>query len=113
VDRVDGVRGERLGQRLGDAEIDDHRLSVAAFHAGDQDVRRLKVAMHDALGVGMVDSVTNGAEQHESFRDRQPFAIAVLDERVALDVLHRKVRQSRGSQPRVVHLRDAGMVHHR
>ncbi len=56
--------GERLRDRLGDAEVDDlgHRLAVAL---GDQHVRGLEVAMEDAAPVRVLDAVADLHEELE------------------------------------------------
>ena len=50
--------GEPLGGGLGHAEVDDfgHRLAVVF---GDEDVRRLEVAVDDALLMGVLDGLAD------------------------------------------------------
>ena len=52
----------RWRDRLGDAEVDHLRHRPAVLH-GDQDVRRLDVAVDDALLVGVLDRLADLDEQ--------------------------------------------------
>ena len=68
-----GVGGLPLGSgpKLRDAEVEDLRDHVTVLVDGDEDVRRLEIAMHDAFGV----------------RDGDPDAVAALVQRRGAAVL--------------------------
>jgi hypothetical protein len=75
------IRGIR---QLGDAEVEQSGLAAR----GDEDVRRLEIAMHDAPCVGIRDGIEHREEQLDPLPHRQPSRIAVLENRLALDVLY-------------------------
>ena len=62
--------GQLLAGRLGDAEVDDlrHRRAVVQRH---QDVRRLEVAVDDALLVGVLHGLADLDEQLQPLAERQ------------------------------------------
>src|SRR5206468_3831339 len=76
---------------FGHAEVDHlrHWLSVDESH---QDVRRLEVAMDDALLMGVLHRLANGGEQFQPFADAELGIVAELGERQAVDKLHDEVR---------------------
>ena len=61
--------GQPRAGRLGDAEVDHlgHRLAVVE---GDQDVRRLQVAVDDALLVGVLHGLADRDEELEPLARR-------------------------------------------
>ena len=80
---VDGLISQLLADRLGDAEVDhlDHRDAVVR---GDQDVRRLQVAVDDALAVGMLDRLADGQKQIQPLAGRELLLVAVINDRGCL-----------------------------
>ena len=76
------------GQHLGDAKVEQLHLSGA----GDQDVRRLEVAVHDEPAVRVLDGVAHRADERDALLDRAGVRVAVPVERHAVDVLHGEER---------------------
>jgi hypothetical protein len=101
---------EPLVQRLGHAEVDDLRHRLALLDR-DQHVRRLDVAMEDALLVGVLDGVADRQEQPEALGDGGLPLVAVLRQRHALDQLHREVGHARLGGARVEHGGDVRVAH--
>ena len=74
--------GQLAADGLGHAEVDDlgHRLAVDDGH---QDVRRLEVAMDDALLMGVLHGLADGDEQFQPFADAELGLVAELGQRQA------------------------------
>ena len=110
--RVEGLVGEGLPRRLGDAEVDDlgNRHTVVER---DQDVRRLQVAVDDPLLVGVLHGPADEHEQLQPLPDRELLSVAVLGDGQATDQLHDEVGAARTGHPAVVDLGDVRVVHHR
>jgi hypothetical protein len=85
-----GVRELDVGARAGDAEVDEDDL--ARVRAGEDDVRRFHVAMHDAARVRVAERVREPHRQGERGRKRQRPALEPAAEGLALDPLHREER---------------------
>jgi hypothetical protein len=86
-----------LGQRRGPAtELDQRRnAEIQQPHlaiAGDQDVRRLQVPMHDEPAVGVGDGAGHLEEQAQTPRDVEPFVAAIPVDGTAIHVLQRQIR---------------------
>ena len=64
------------------------QLRLAVF--GDEDIRRLDVAMDDALGMRRIERVGNLNSQVEQEVDRQRLAVDAMLERLPLEKLHRE-----------------------
>lgn len=105
-----GLVGELRADGLGDPEVDDLGMRLAVDH-GDEDVRRLEVAVDDALVVGVLDGETDALEELEPALDGEPVAVAELRDGASLDVLHREVGVALLARAGVVDLGDAGVVH--
>ena len=76
-------------ERLGDAEVGDDRRA-----AGEQDVLRLDVAVHDAVRVRVLERARHVAQhRHGRVRREPPVAAEPRAQRLALDERHRVVRQ--------------------
>ena len=84
-----------------------------AVLGGDEDVRRLEVAVDDPLGVGVLHGVADLREELEARRDRELVLVAVLGDRLAADELHDEVRPAGLGRAGVEHLGDVGVIHHR
>ena len=80
---------------------------------GDQDVRRLEVAVDDALLVGVLDGLADGDEQLEPLPQRQLALVAVAGDRDALDQLHHEERAAVVGGAGVEHPGDVRVVHQR
>src|SRR5262249_6197292 len=108
--RFGGLVGQRLLDRLGDAEVDDLRERLALVPR-DQDVGRLDVAVDDALLVGVLDRLADRHEQFQALADRQTVVVAEAGDRYALDQLHHEVRPAVGRGTRVEYPGDVEVVH--
>ena len=90
-----GRGGERVSrqlriEQLGDAEVEQLGCAVGR----DQDVGGLDVPMDDQVLVGVLDRRADQPEELQPRRGVHPSGVAILDDRLSLDVLHREVRQS-------------------
>ena len=105
--RVDGLRraAVRIVEEFGDAEIEQLRFAVG----GDQNVRRLDVAMDDELAVRELHRRADIAEQRDAFFDAQLALRGVAQQRFAVDVFHREVRTSIVGDAAVEQARDVRM----
>ena len=62
---------------LCDAEVEQlHRAII-----GDEDVRRLEVAVNDGVAVGMLDRLADTAEEAQPLGDRQLVPLGEIGER--------------------------------
>ena len=106
---VDAPIGQPRAGGLGDAEVDHlgHRPAVVE---GDQDVRRLQVAVDHALLVGVLHRLADRDEQRQPLARREPGPVAILGDRHALDQLHHEVGAAVGLAG-VQDLGDVGVVH--
>ena len=82
-------RARRL-RKLGQTEVENLRAVLVA----DEDVRRLDVAMDDALGVRGVQRVGELDGDLEQVRDLHRSAIDAVAEALALERLHHDVRSA-------------------
>jgi hypothetical protein len=106
--------GQRLRDCLGDAEVDHlHEMRVPLAAVRDEDVRRLDVAMNDALHVRVLHGVAHGGEELEPLADGQAVAVCEPSDRLALHILHREEGLSRRGDAAVEDARDVRVVHHR
>ena len=80
---------------------------------GDQDVRRLQVAVDDPLAVGVLHGLADREEQVQPLAGRELLLIAVVDDRDALDQLHDEVRPAALRRAGVEDAGDVGVVHQR
>ena len=97
-------------ERLGETEVDDLGNSLA-FDRLDKDVRRLNVAVDDALLVRVVDGLADGNEELDALANVQLVFVAVAGDGRAVDELHHKVRQALRRRTGVENLGDVGMFH--
>ena len=90
----------RLGELVGDVRQMRGQLrqpEVEYFHLaviGDEDVRRLDVAVHDAGMMGSLEGVGDLTAEVEHHIDRQRSAVDPAAERAALEQLHHEKRQA-------------------
>jgi len=80
------------------------------FLARDEDVRRLQVPVDDAVRVRMRHGPQDGHEETQPPADVQPLEVAVLRQRLSVDVFHDEVRAAVHVCARFEHGRDARMV---
>ena len=66
--------------------------------------------MHDEVLVGVLDRRADLAEEAQALVDREAAAVAVLDQRLALDVLHDEVGLAAIRRAAVEEARDVGML---
>jgi hypothetical protein len=97
-----GCRAERLG----DAEVEQLGLALG----GDEDVRRLEVAVHDSDGMRHGHRVAHAREERQAVGQRRLPRGAPRVDRHPLDVLHRVPRHARLGDAAVEQPRDARMV---
>ena len=91
---------------LGDSEIQQPDGAILF----DQDVRRLQVAMNDAVAVRVASRFAHRAKQLQAVLDRALMAVAEVHQRPALDVFHDEPRRAVVKASRVVETRDRGVV---
>jgi hypothetical protein len=109
------VRGQQLrlgrvlvagGEQLGDAEVEQFRRAVG----GDEDVRRLQVAVHDQVLVRVLHRIADRREQAQAGAQVQfPFT-AVVGDRPSLDVFQDEVGNARRRQAAVDQARDVRVL---
>ena len=92
---------------LGDSEID--HLNIARFR--DQDVFRFEIAVDDAVGVEVAESIGDLQDDFQGPFLRERFLPDELPERDAADELHRDV-ETLFPLPLAVELHDIGMARH-
>ncbi len=93
-------------EQLGDAEVEQLGLAFAV----DQDVRRLEVAVHHQVLVGVGDRRADVDEELQPFLERQLVLLAVGVERQAVDVLEHEVGAAVGGGAAFEKPGDVGMV---
>src|SRR5258708_24377949 len=74
-------------------------LGAATVDRGDENVRRLEVAMDDALLVCVLDGVADAREQLEPRRHRQPAPVAEFRDPHAIGELHHEERPAGVGRP--------------
>ena len=95
-----------LLEELGDAEIEELHLALA----GDEDVRRLEVAVDHQVRMRIGDRVAHLEEDRELGREGESGLRAEAVDRHPLDVLERQVRSAVRRDPAVDQTRDARML---
>jgi len=108
-----GVRcfvGRRVVERLGNAEVDDLG-QWASLLLGNEDVRRLEVAVDDALLVRVLYARTDRLEDLQAIADTEATPVAVRDQGSAGHVLHGDVGRSVVGGAGVEYLGNGGMTH--
>ena len=76
-------------------------------------LRRLDVAVDDALLMRMLDGVADQREEFQTLPGGRVVVVAVLREGHAVDQLHHEVGPARLGGARIEDLGDVGMIHHR
>src|SRR5262249_27915725 len=93
-------------QQLRDAEVQQLGPALRRY----QDVRRLDVAMDDEVAVREGDGAADLLKDGEPLLEGGRPALAVVEKRLALDVLHDEVRLAFGRGAAVEELRDVRML---
>jgi hypothetical protein len=101
-----GFLGHAGVQQLGDAEV--QQLHVPGV--GDQDVRRLEVAVDDELRVGVRHRARDLQEQAQPLGQRQAALEAVGIDAPAVDMFQRQPRLAVGRDPGFVQARDVRVL---
>lgn len=119
VGRADHRAGDGVGrchrrpaQQLGDSEV-DHDDVRAALVLGHEEVARLEIAVQHALVMGVLDGRADLQEQPEPRVESEPHPVAVLDQRLAADIVHRKPGSPGRELPGVEDPRDPRVLHER
>jgi hypothetical protein len=84
-------------EQLGNPKIEQFHLAVAA----NQNVRRLKVAVHNQVRVRIGDRLQDVEKQPDTGLDTQSLLIAVAVDVVALDMLENEIGLSGVRYPRI------------
>ena len=85
-----------VDQRLGDAEVGDHQPLAAQPVAGEQEVLRLDVAVHHALGVEDRQAVAGLADQGDHAVELDAPLLEEVGDGAAVGVRHHEVRRPVG-----------------
>ena len=103
-----GVVEHGLGvvEQLGDAEVEQAHV----VERGDQDVRRLQVAVHDQVRVRVADRVAGLQEQREPLRQRRLPLQRPVGDRFAVDVFQREVGLAVLGGAGIEQARDVGVL---
>ena len=96
-------------QQFRDPEVEQLRLPVR----GHEDVGGLEVAMDHQPAVGVRHGLAHPAEQREAFIEGEPASLAVRVDRLALDQLHREVREAARGQASVHQAGDSRVLEQR
>jgi hypothetical protein len=93
-----GLLGQPVARCLGDAEVDHlgHGLRIVQRH---EHVRRLEIAVDDALLVGVLDRTAHVEKEVQTLACRELAPVGVLDDGDALDQLHHEVGPARLGGP--------------
>ena len=90
-------------EQLGDAEVEQaHQARI-----GNQNVRRLQVAVHHQIGMGVLNCLQYFLKQPQARANVQPMVIAILGDRLAFDILQRQIRLPLRGHACIVEARDA------
>jgi hypothetical protein len=109
---IEGLFGELLVDRLGDAKVDHFRDSYAV-NFWHEHVGRFEIAVNDAFLVGVVNGSADFRKQLQPLPCVEPLRIAVLGDRRALHQLHHEIRLPRLRSTAVQDTSDVGVVHDR
>ena len=108
----EGLVRQTLIHGLGDAEVNDlgHRHAIVERY---KNVRRLDVAMDDALLMRVLDGLADPDEQGQTLAGRQPVLVAVIRDANPAHQLHHEIWPSGGRAARIKHLGDVRVIHQR
>ena len=109
--REDRLLGQLLLHGLGDAKV-NHLRDGHAIMERDQDVRRLDVAVNNALLMRVLDGMADEHEEPQSVGCGQSILIAVVDDRDTAHEFHHEIGPARVGRAGIENPRDVGVVHH-
>gem|GEM_PF-1911699 len=109
---IDRVVGQASFRRLGNSEINHLGHGHAVVHR-DKDVRRLDVAVYDALLVCVLDGLADLDEQLQPGMRVEVVLVAVVGDGDAPHQFHHEVGSAQFGGTGIQHPGDVGMVHHR
>ncbi len=102
---------ERLAGELGIEQLGDPEVQELGRGLGDHEhVRRLDVAVDDQVLVRVLHGGADVTKELEARRGVEPVRVAVVDDRLPLDVLHREVRPAVRRAATVEQARDERML---
>ena len=110
--RIDSAVGQAALRGFGDAEVNDLRNRHAVVQ-GDQNVRRLQVAVDDSLLMCMLYGVADLDEQLQSLVGVEVILVAIIRDANAANQFHHEVRTAVLGGAGVEHFGDVWMVHDR
>ena len=99
-------------ERLRDSEV-DHRRRGTAVAIAHEDVRRLEIAVQDALLVRGLDRVADGREQIDARRQVERAFVAIARDRLPGHEVHAEERPFVGRHPGVEDARHVGVFEQR
>ncbi len=76
-------------KELGDAEVEQ----LGGAIRGDQKIRRLEIAVHDQVAVGILDRRADVQHQPQTLSHRETVPVAILVDREAFHVLQHQIRK--------------------
>ena len=92
-------------EQLGDAEVEQFRVAVSTH----EHIGRLDVAVDDPKGVSVRDGAKHFENERNPFADAELSVVAILIDRLAIDVLEHEIRLAVGRDARIDEVRDIGM----
>lgn len=110
--RDERLVGERVGHRLGNAEV-DHLRNIAPVLLGDEDVGWFEVAVNDALLVRVLDRQADRDEQRDPIRRGELPGVAILGDGEAPHQFEHEIRTSAVGGTAIQNPGNVGMVHER
>ena len=104
-------RRERLARELGIQQLGDAEVQQLGRAIGDHEhVGRLDVAVDDQVLVRVLDGGADVTKELQARGGVEPVRVAVVDDRLAFDVLHREVRPAVRRAATVEQARDERML---
>ena len=110
--RIDSAVGQAALRGFGNAEVNDLRNRFAVVQ-GDENVRRLEVAMDDPLLMRVLNGVADMDKKFQSLGRVEVVLVAVVGDPNAANQFHHKVRTAVLGGAGVEHFGNVWMVHDR
>ena len=108
----EGVFGQAALSRFGDAEIDHLRRRHTVVQ-GDENIRRLEVAVNDSFLMRMLHGKAHAGEKFEPRRHGQAVLVTEFRDGRAIHEFHDEVGPAGIGRASVKHAGDVRMIHHR